>query len=214
MQQQRIPIFPLGVVLLPQMPLPLHIFEQRYREMIARCMDEDLPFGVVHASGSSFASTGCTARIDRILEHYDDGRSDILTIGENRFRIEQVHEDTPYYEADVTFFTDSEIDGARRQVAELAAAAIDGLEALGNLNEHEIDREPLESLDYQSLSFMIGASNVFTVQERQTFLDMQSTQERLQAEISRIEHGIEQRSMIRKARETIGLKGDLSSLLN
>jgi ATP-dependent Lon protease len=182
--------------------------------MVARCIDENLPFGVVYASGSKFQATGCTARIERVIEEYDDGRSDILTLGEHRFRIDHVYEDQSYLEADVTFFEDVPLDGARHHIGELAGTAIDKLETLGELSGHEIERGPLEGLDPQSLSFMIGASGVFTLEDRQSFLDMQSTEERLEEEVERLEHSISQREMIREARRTLGLKGDLSHLLN
>jgi ATP-dependent Lon protease len=196
------------------MPLPLHIFEERYKEMVSRCLDENLAFGVVYASGSRFQSTGCSARIERVLKEYDDGRSDILTLGEHRFTVDQVHEHRSYFEADVNFFEDEPLDGAKDLIGKLATTAIDRLETLGSLSGHEIEREPLESLDPQSLSFMIGASGVFTLEDRQGFLDMRSTEERLQEQVERLEHSIAQREMIRRARRTLGLKGDLSHLLN
>ena len=214
MQQQRIPLFPLGVVLLPRMPLPLHIFEERYKEMIARCIDERIPFGVVYVSGSKLHSSGCTARVERVIEEYDDGRSDILTLGERRFSIDRMYEDQAYAEADVSFFDDGALDGARERVGELAETAIEHLETLGSLSGHEIEREPLESLDPQSLSFMIGASGVFTLEDRQSFLDMRSTEERLREQVERLEQSVTRRRMIHEARQTLGLKGDLSHLLN
>lgn len=214
MQQQRIPLFPLGVVLLPRMPLPLHIFEERYKEMIARCIDESIVFGVVYASGSKLQPSGCTARVERVLEEYDDGRSDILTLGEHRFRIDQIHEGRSYMEADVSFFEDAPMDGARDHIGELARTAIERLETLGSLSGHEIEREPLESLDHQSLSFMIGASGVFTLEDRQGFLDMRSTEQRLEEQVERLDQSIARREMMQQARQTLGLKGDLSHLLN
>ena len=219
MEQQRIPLFPLGVVLLPRMPLPLHIFEERYKEMIARCIDENIPFGVVYASGSRLQSSGCTARVERVIEEYDDGRSDILTLGERRFHIDEMLEKRSYMEADVSYFEDDGVDGdgiggARERIGELAQTAVERLETLGDLSGHEIERDPLESLDPQSLSFIIGASGVFTLEDRQSFLDMRSTEERLSEEVRRLEQSIAQREMIRDARQTLGLKGDLSHLLN
>ncbi|MFP4010375.1 MAG: LON peptidase substrate-binding domain-containing protein [Spirochaetaceae bacterium] len=219
MHQQRIPLFPLGVVLLPRMPLPLHIFEERYREMIARCREEDLVFGVVYAVGAKLQTHGCTARVERVLETYEDGRSDILTLGENRFRIDQIHQDRPYLEADVSYFDDEPADGygtngASERIRELAATAIDRLETLGNLSGREIDRKPLESLDPRSLSFMVGASGVFTLEDRQGLLETRSTEERLREEVERLENSIARREMIRRARRTLGLKGDLSHFLN
>ena len=102
----KIPLFPLGVVLLPEVLLPLHIFEERYKTMIGECLDEDREFGVVYYSGSEMESRGCTARVVSVIKQYPDGRMDILTRGERRFKIEGLYEDKPYLEGDVGFFDD------------------------------------------------------------------------------------------------------------
>ena len=86
----KIPLFPLDLVLFPGVPLPLHIFEQRYRQMTAECLAADAPFGIVRARPEGLAVIGCTARIVRVLHRYPDGRSDILTQGVERFEIEQL----------------------------------------------------------------------------------------------------------------------------
>ena len=72
----RIPLFPLDVVLLPAMALPLHIFEPRYRLMIARCLDEKIEFGMILATNNNLATMGCTAKIVRKIRDYPDGRLD------------------------------------------------------------------------------------------------------------------------------------------
>jgi Lon protease-like protein len=86
----KIPLFPLDLVLFPGVPLPLHIFEPRYRQMAAECLATSAPFGIVRARPEGLAVIGCTARIVRILHRYPDGRSDILTQGIDRFEIEQL----------------------------------------------------------------------------------------------------------------------------
>jgi Lon protease-like protein len=106
----EIPLFPLHSVLCPGVALPLHIFEPRYREMVTRCVDRDEPFGVVliregrdvGTPPSRLAEVGTTARI-RQAGRYPDGRLDIVTIGERRFRIDGVHDGiAPYAVADVS----------------------------------------------------------------------------------------------------------------
>ena len=86
MAMELIPLFPLSVVLLPSMPLPLHIFEDRYKEM----MSEDYPakgeFGVVFAKDDGIVNIGCTATVERVMRRYDDGRLDLLAIGSGVFR--------------------------------------------------------------------------------------------------------------------------------
>lgn len=108
----RIPMFPLDVVLLPAMMLPLHIFEPRYKVMIRRCLDEEIEFGILLASGKSVAAVGCTAKITRKVKDYPDGRMDILTEGRDVFRLREVLDEREYYEGRVEYLVDdpSKID--------------------------------------------------------------------------------------------------------
>ena len=80
-------LFPLEVVLFPGAPLPLHIFEPRYKEMISECLEQKRPFGMVRAQKDSLAEVGCTAVILNVFKKYEDGRLDIATQGKQRFEI-------------------------------------------------------------------------------------------------------------------------------
>lgn len=117
----RIPIFPLQVVLFPGASLPLHIFEPRYKDMIAACQASGSGFGVVHAERDQLAVTGCIASIVSTLQKYDDGRVDILTRGAHRFHIVALDESAPYLQADVNFLPD-DFEPAPRELREQAAA--------------------------------------------------------------------------------------------
>jgi len=75
-----LPLFPLDLVLLPGVPLPLHIFEPRYKEMIKECMDQKQAFGIVRAKEEGFANIGCTAEVMNVLKTYPDGRMNILAV--------------------------------------------------------------------------------------------------------------------------------------
>lgn len=86
----NLPLFPLDVVLFPGAPLPLHIFEERYKELINECLDQKIAFGVVRTQLEGLAVIGCTARILRVLERYSDGRIDILCEGGERFEIKSL----------------------------------------------------------------------------------------------------------------------------
>lgn len=103
MRPARIPLFPIDIVLLPGMPLPLHIFEPRYKLMIGRCLKERREFGVVLAQDRSAAAIGCTAEITRKIKDYPDGQMDILTVGRAIFRIIELLEDNEYYEGLVDY---------------------------------------------------------------------------------------------------------------
>jgi uncharacterized protein len=102
----RIPLFPLDVVLLPDMPLPLHIFETRYKAMIRRCLDEKIEFGMILATDQGMASVGCTAQIVRKLQDYSDGRMDILAEGRAVFHLDELVNEKEYYEGRVAYLTD------------------------------------------------------------------------------------------------------------
>lgn len=102
-----LPLFPIAIVLLPQEDIPLHIFELRYRELTARCLEGDEPFAMVFEDDSGQRSVGCTARIVEVLERFDDGRSNILVRGLEPIVIEEVHDDQSYSTATATTLTDS-----------------------------------------------------------------------------------------------------------
>lgn len=106
-QPERIPIFPLNVVLFPAMLLPLHIFEPRYKSMIRRCLAERLPFGLILAGESGMATVGTTAEVVQKVRDYPDGRMDILTIGKSVFSVKQIFDSEEYYEALVDYLSDS-----------------------------------------------------------------------------------------------------------
>jgi Lon protease-like protein len=84
---ERIPLFPLNVVLFPGADLPLHIFEPRYRQMVQQCLDGKTEFGMLLSLPKGIVRVGCTAEIIDVVKRYDDGRLDILTIGRAPFRI-------------------------------------------------------------------------------------------------------------------------------
>src|ERR1700691_2076943 len=93
-----IPLFPLDVVLLPSMTLPLHIFEPRYKIMIGLCLREKVEFGMVLAANQSMAGVGCTAEIIRKVKEYPDGRVDIVVEGRSVFRLVELVEEKEYYQ--------------------------------------------------------------------------------------------------------------------
>jgi Lon protease-like protein len=99
--QGWLPLFPLQVVLLPDAELPLHIFEDRYKEMIAEVLRDKIEFGVVLANERGIVNTGCTATVERVLREYPDGRLDILTLGRRRFEIERVNEERSFLRGEV-----------------------------------------------------------------------------------------------------------------
>src|ERR1700679_2226974 len=102
------PLFPLQAVLLPGAELPLHIFEDRYKEMIREVLRERIEFGVVLGSEKGLLNTGCTATVDKLIREYPDGRMDILATGRRRFEILRLNEDRPFLRGAIEFFDDDE----------------------------------------------------------------------------------------------------------
>ena len=117
MQPDRLPLFPLNVVLFPGEPLPLHIFEPRYRRMVRACLDDNSPFGMLLALSDGVARVGCSAEILEVTRRYDDGRMDILTVGRNRFRIVDLFTEEPLLEGAIDYLTDHDSlpDGRKRK---------------------------------------------------------------------------------------------------
>jgi len=122
MRPDRIPLFPLNVVLLPGADLPLHIFEPRYLEMVNRCLKEKTVFGILLALPKGVARVGCTAEIIEVVKPYEDETMDILTIGRERFRVIEFFEENPLAEGHVDYLEDRDAPAnpsLRRELIEL-----------------------------------------------------------------------------------------------
>lgn len=145
----ELPLFPLNTVLFPGMPLPLHIFEDRYKQMINNCLEEKEPFGVVLIRNGKEAlgplaqphSIGCTARIVEV-QKLSDGRMNITSVGERRFRIISLNYDSPYLIGNVEYYPLDE--GDSEQLLKVAGSLVPKLKQYMHiLNEvEEIDLDP------------------------------------------------------------------------
>jgi Lon protease-like protein len=175
-----LPLFPLDLVLFPGVPLPLHIFEPRYKEMIAECLDLKKPFGVVRASSEGVADIGCTAEILEVTKKYDDGRMDILTRGVDRFEVLEVNEDRSFLQAEITLIQDEPSDPAP-QVIERAV----GLHAeIAKLAGTEVSG-PEEGAS--NLSFLLAGSLPLDLDFKQQLLVTSSETKRLEAVVGYLE---------------------------
>src|SRR4051794_30991450 len=96
-----LPMFPLSLVLLPTTPLPLHIFEDRYKEMMGMLIPERGEFGVVLTKGGGVVNIGCTATVEEVVRRYPDGRLDLIAVGRRRFNILSLDEEKAYLRAEV-----------------------------------------------------------------------------------------------------------------
>ena len=209
-----IPIFPLGLVLLPQMSLPLHIFEDRYKQMMNTCLADDRVFGIVYFSGNRFETKGCTARIINILKRYDDGRMDIITKGENRFNINELFEKRPYLEGRVEFFDDQPPENSELETSQkLARTCIQLLQQINAMTGQYTDGDFNERLDAKTVSFLAAACDGFSHQEKQRFLEMTLTVKRLQKAAQALERLAHRLSITQEIERIIGGNGNLPESL-
>lgn len=132
----KIPLFPLELVLFPEAALPLHIFEDRYKEMVNLCLANKTSFGVVCAQREGLAVVGCMAEIVRVLQEYPDGRLDILCQGTDRFEIENLDNSESYLEAEVHLFQDEGVMASRSLREECTALHFEVLELTGGERTH------------------------------------------------------------------------------
>jgi Lon protease-like protein len=123
MQEELLPLFPLQLVLFPRTALPLHIFEERYKQMIAEVQRGKPEFGIVLAGEKGIVNTGCTATIEKVLKKYPDGRMDLVTVGRRRFEIILLNDEKPYLRGAVEFFDDDESEPITPEVRKRALDA-------------------------------------------------------------------------------------------
>ncbi len=183
-----LPIFPLDLVLLPGVPLPLHIFEPRYREMIAECLERKKPFGVVRASSDGVADIGCTAEIMSVTKKYDDGRMDILTRGVERFEVIHVNHDRSFLQAEISVVQDEDEDEDEdepgKPTAQLVTQAVRLHAEIAKLAGAE-PSGPDENAG--NLSFLLAGSLPLDLDFKQNLLSTLSEAKRLEAVIGYLE---------------------------
>ncbi|HEY2845723.1 MAG TPA: LON peptidase substrate-binding domain-containing protein [Bryobacteraceae bacterium] len=176
MQDGLLPLFPLQVVLLPGSQLPLHIFEDRYKEMIGEVLRDRIEFGVILANSKGIVNTGCSATVDRVLREYPDGRLDILTRGRRRFEVLLLNEERTYLRGSVEFFDDDELTPGIPAEPDLIQNVIAGFNELQSLSSSS----PLDAQGAHDpqLSFRL-AQDVPDLGFRQDLLAMRSETERM-----------------------------------
>ena len=191
---RELPLFPLPeVVLFPQEVLPLHIFESRYRIMLKTVLETDSMFGVIKfdSSTKSMANVGCCAQI---IKHQttEDGRSTIITLGQQRFQVLEIVRSTPFCTAMVSWIGDDNIDNLQKldslkdSVTEALTDVINLTSKLTNTKKNFPDKLPNNPME---LSFWIGAHLGGSVaQEQQRLLEERNTYTRLQREYEMLDH--------------------------
>ena len=173
MRPDRIPLFPLNVVLFPGEHLPLHIFEPRYRRMVRKCLESESSFGMLLALPDGIVRVGCTAEILNVTKRYDDGRMDILTIGRYPFRIAELFDEDPLLEGSVDYLEDEDSVPDPRQQKELVGL----YEACYTLLFEEMPKS-LQEARPQLLSYAVASALPLDLLWKQQILELRSEAER------------------------------------
>ena len=184
----ELPLFPLPIVLFPGAPLPLHIFEPRYRQMLADVRKKNNLFGLSYFDASSATTDhplpghiGCVAEISE-TQTMPDGRSNILTVGLIRYRAgDYVDRGEPYLVARVSFFEDEDedeslLDKSSREVAEIFTRIA---RAVRLINDERANLPDISDTDPQRLSFLVAAAMEVDTDVKQELLELRVTSERL-----------------------------------
>ena len=173
-----LPLFPLDLVLLPGVPLPLHIFEPRYQEMISECLEFSQQFGVIRGKDQELAEIGCTAEILTVTKKYPDGRMDIVTEGRARFEVIQLNQERSFLQAEVLYLQDDPGIASPEEIAQAVKLHGEIMTLAGA--EPEKSSEIAEG----KLSFHFAGSLPLDPEFKQALLGMKSEGERLRAVIS------------------------------
>jgi len=174
---RNFPLFPLGIVALPSESVPLHIFEERYRVMIGRCLEAgpdagERQFGIVWLSDEELKPVGCACEVEEVLERMEDGSMNILARGTRPFRLVSRQDDLPYPAGEVEWLQELEEEpddeaatAARELYRDLVAQATD----------RELSEEELSELD----AYGMAATVEFGVEAKQELLELRSENARL-----------------------------------
>jgi uncharacterized protein len=212
--KQLLPLFPLDVVLFPGTPLPLHIFEPRYKDLITECLDNKTRFGIVRAKAEQEAETdeeekmqadgteqeeeqaladvGCTAEIVAVTKTYPDGRMDIVTEGRERFEVLDIDEQRSFLRAEILYFDDE----AGNTDAETIARAV---KLHGEILAIAGAKQSLPE-ELKQISFHLAGSLPLDLDFKQALLEMRSESKRIEAVITAFE------AILPKLRRTVQLR--------
>ncbi len=195
-----LPIFPLDLVLLPGTPLPLHIFEPRYKEMIGECLENDEPFGIVRVMTEGIAEIGCTAEIITVTNQYPDGRLDIIVEGRKRFEVFEVNEERSFLRAEILLVPDDAARAAEEDRVRAIQLHLEVLSLAGAVQD-------LSAADQNQLSFYLAGSLPLDLDFKQKLLAIRSESERIRIVSEYLENILPKLKRVARTREKAGGNG-------
>jgi Lon protease-like protein len=194
---QGFPLFPLGIVALPTESVPLHIFEDRYRRMIERCLEADLgspgrEFGILWLSDEELKPVGCACEIERVLERMEDGRLNVLARGTRPFRLVTRQHELAYPAGVVEFLAEAE-EEADADAAQTARELY--RELVMQATDREIEASELAEMD----AYRMAATVEFGTDAKQELLELRSENDRLRLLAALIRAAMERLELVERA---------------
>lgn len=193
-------LFPLDLVLLPGTDLPLHIFEPRYKEMIAECLADKTRFGVIRTLEQGIAEVGCTAEIVEVAKQYPDGRLDIITRGRDRFEVLSVDQERSFLRAEIMMMPDEAGTAAQDETQRALQSHKEILSLAGAIQE-------VSGEDDGALSFRLAGSLPLDLDFKQKLLATLSERERMHDLAAYLESILPGLRRAARAREKAGGNG-------
>jgi Lon protease-like protein len=205
MESLLLPLFPLELVLFPGQSMALHIFEERYKEMIGECLKGSTEFGVIQAKDDAIVNIGCTATVAEVTRRYDDGRMDIEVAGSRRFELLFLDQERSFLRAAVQFF-DDEDPGARlvdgRRALDLHGEVLELL-----FNDADERRKNQVNPEAKPLSFLMMGPLPVDNDFKQSLLAMRSEAERMERVTDCLEKLLSHLRLVSKVRARAGTNG-------
>ncbi len=193
-------LFPLGIVLLPTERLPLHIFEERYKELVGECLDEEAAFGLVYADDDGLRDVGTHAHIVEVLTRFEDGRLNILVEGGERFRLTELTDGRSFNTGLVAPIDDADDPAETASVDE----ALRLFEQLREVTESEVDAP---DRDIPQLSFALAGKIELPSEEKLALLAETSERQRMELVQELLAHAVLTAQRVRRAAERASTNG-------
>ena len=193
-------LFPLGIVLLPTERLPLHVFEDRYKELVEECLEQDAEFGLVYADSDGIRDVGTRARVAEVLTRFEDGRLNILVEGGERFQVEELTDGRSFHTAQVSPVADAE-DAAD------TAAIEDAMRMFGVLRDVTGSEVELPDPGSPQLSFALAGKVELAAGEKLMLLRELSERRRIELVQELLEHAVLAARRMRRAAERATTNG-------
>ncbi len=199
--QQLLPLFPLNLVLYPEETIPLHIFEPRYRLMVADCEETNSEFGIVLSTDGEIAQVGCSARISKRIKDYDDGTFDILVVGGRKFHLNELVDGEAYMRVEPTWLEEDTDNLDTLLMERLITQHMRLLELAGRTVRPSLYQ------DVEFVSYVIARNAGLDLNQKQSLLELLSENDRIKFLVEHMEKFIPEIEEIETVRQKVQSNG-------